>query len=876
MLRDGSLGVVEDKRLLRVSLDAPEGSTLPGALVRDLAADDGFVTVDDKHAEGLTITPSGTLVAVSASERFGRVPTLVVPGVDGPAGAPVDADLDAPTRRAPATAVAGGDVAISFAVGGAASWIVETRSGNGSWRPARGAATGTATAAGPVTTTIDAPLVDGSHDLRVRTVTRRGAVDSDTEDDALRVTTPAGTATILQPTTAAPVTTPRNAAVQLRFEATQAGTYELFAVPAAGGRRVALDVPGPAAGDVPDPGAVVADFIAPADGTYDLLLRYRPGGGRAVDVIQPDALVVASPPKARVTMQPSADAPVTVPATGLVNIAVTTDQPGTLDVEWRRASAGQQPWTLVSRFVGRVVNSASTVTDTPSGPLDDGTYDLRARFTNAAGVVTTVLNKAALVINTPEPVVSIITPTTATPATSFASAAFQFEAAFNQSGEFRVESRPAGAADDAWRALSNVTFSEVSEPTAMQFHELPRADGTYDLRVVFRNAQGTQAVDVEPTALVVHTPQAQASLLKPTAQAPDTVLAGEVNYTTTTRADQNVTFSFDIRRAGTQTWIPVPDQGPRTVPPNQDWRVVHTLPVVPDGTYDVRMRFRNPIGIVTEIIEPGALVFATPPVTAAVEEPTTERPLLRHPGAEVAVELSFSAPADWELQIKPSEAGEEAFARVASGSMGNQFPRALISAPAAASAYDLRVVSRDVNGNTHVHDEPGALIVGAGPEAPVVINEAAESGPNGFTDQFVELRNVSAEPVDISGWQVVYCRTPLALGAVPDGVVLAPDEHFLFAGPDYPGGTGSDLPTEDAGMTNFFGSFDGIELLRAEGATVDSVSSYDGRLCYEGAPAPARQLDTESISRDANGTDTDDNATDFTVGPRTPTARARP
>src|SRR4051812_21158827 len=68
--------------------------------------------------------------------------------------------------------------------------------------------------------------------------------------------------------------------------------------------------------------------------------------------------------------------------------------------------------------------------------------------------------------------------------------------------------------------------------------------------------------------------------------------------------------------------------------------------------------------------------------------------------------------------------------------------------------------------------------------APVVISEFRTRGPAGGNDEFVEIRNSTAAPVEISGYGLLGCAA--ASGApgnrafVPDGVTLKAGQSYLF------------------------------------------------------------------------------------------------
>lgn len=81
----------------------------------------------------------------------------------------------------------------------------------------------------------------------------------------------------------------------------------------------------------------------------------------------------------------------------------------------------------------------------------------------------------------------------------------------------------------------------------------------------------------------------------------------------------------------------------------------------------------------------------------------------------------------------------------------------------------------------------GAIASGADEavEAGVVLNEVTTGGPGGISDAFVELRNLSAAPMSIAGWELYHCGDSGSRGADPyvtvDDVVLEPGEVYLLA-----------------------------------------------------------------------------------------------
>jgi len=66
---------------------------------------------------------------------------------------------------------------------------------------------------------------------------------------------------------------------------------------------------------------------------------------------------------------------------------------------------------------------------------------------------------------------------------------------------------------------------------------------------------------------------------------------------------------------------------------------------------------------------------------------------------------------------------------------------------------------------------------------PVKINELRFASGGNATDQFVELYNASANPVDVSGWKLINTRTffaPVPLAAIPAGTKLVPKSFYLL------------------------------------------------------------------------------------------------
>jgi uncharacterized protein len=151
----------------------------------------------------------------------------------------------------------------------------------------------------------------------------------------------------------------------------------------------------------------------------------------------------------------------------------------------------------------------------------------------------------------------------------------------------------------------------------------------------------------------------------------------------------------------------------------------------------------------------------------------------------------------------------------------------------------------------------------------VVISEFRFRGPAGPSDEFVELRNAGAAPVDISGWKLQVCAAASGVAAtrvtVPAETMLDVGERYLFSHTGYTGAAAPD-------STYAIGIADegGVRVADSAGVVVDGVGSSDGAVdeCREGAglALPTSNSDA-SLERTQ---DTDDNAADFTATTSTP------
>ncbi|NYD84488.1 ExeM/NucH family extracellular endonuclease [Cellulomonas oligotrophica] len=172
------------------------------------------------------------------------------------------------------------------------------------------------------------------------------------------------------------------------------------------------------------------------------------------------------------------------------------------------------------------------------------------------------------------------------------------------------------------------------------------------------------------------------------------------------------------------------------------------------------------------------------------------------------------------------------------------------------------------------------------PDAAVVISEVYGGGGNAgatLTQDFVELYNPGDEPVDVSGWAVQYASaTGSSWNITPlTGRSIAAGGHLLVGQARGAGGT-VEIAADVTGTAAMSGTQGKVALTSSASAltcstgcaTLDPVVDlvgYGAASSFAGsAPAPATANAT-SASRDAEGTNTADNAADFTVGAPTPT-----
>ncbi len=154
----------------------------------------------------------------------------------------------------------------------------------------------------------------------------------------------------------------------------------------------------------------------------------------------------------------------------------------------------------------------------------------------------------------------------------------------------------------------------------------------------------------------------------------------------------------------------------------------------------------------------------------------------------------------------------------------------------------------------------------------VVISEFRTNGPNGGSDEFIELYNPTNAAVNISGWKINGSSSTGVVSTrltITTGVTLPEHGHFLATNNATGGYTGT--VTGDQTYNTGINDSGGIAILNAASAVIDEVGMSSGSAYGEGtrlSPLLGNQNQSyERLPGGAGGSsqDTGDNATDFHV-----------
>jgi endonuclease G len=155
----------------------------------------------------------------------------------------------------------------------------------------------------------------------------------------------------------------------------------------------------------------------------------------------------------------------------------------------------------------------------------------------------------------------------------------------------------------------------------------------------------------------------------------------------------------------------------------------------------------------------------------------------------------------------------------------------------------------------------------------VVISEFRVRGPNGAADEFVELFNVSSSPVDISGWKINGSNNAAGTttrATIPAATTLGAGCFYLITNSSASGGPYSGLVPGNHTFATGITDDGGIALLNPANVVIDQLGMSNGSAYKEGTVLASlgsanldRGYERKPGGAAGNGTDTDNNATDF-------------
>ena len=152
----------------------------------------------------------------------------------------------------------------------------------------------------------------------------------------------------------------------------------------------------------------------------------------------------------------------------------------------------------------------------------------------------------------------------------------------------------------------------------------------------------------------------------------------------------------------------------------------------------------------------------------------------------------------------------------------------------------------------------------------VVISEFRTRGPGGGNDEFVEIYNPTANPVDISNWILSASNVEGSVqnrATIPAGTLLRSGQYYLFAHNSYIVPSGGVSPNLRYGTS--IPNDGGVAILNASGDIIDQVGMSGGSFYQEGETLPAFSGTSNGSYERLDGgdldscVDTDDNENDF-------------
>jgi len=171
----------------------------------------------------------------------------------------------------------------------------------------------------------------------------------------------------------------------------------------------------------------------------------------------------------------------------------------------------------------------------------------------------------------------------------------------------------------------------------------------------------------------------------------------------------------------------------------------------------------------------------------------------------------------------------------------------------------------------------------------IVISQVYGGGGNSgatYKNDFIELFNRGASPVNVTGWSVQYASAAGTSWQVTNlSGTIAAGQYYLVQEAAGAGGT-TNLPTPDAtGSIAMSATGAKVALVNSTAAlsgacpstpSIVDLVGYDGANCSEGGPTAALTNTTAALRNNGGCAETDNNSADFTIGSPNPRNSASP
>ncbi|MBX3281104.1 MAG: DNA/RNA non-specific endonuclease [Acidobacteria bacterium] len=155
----------------------------------------------------------------------------------------------------------------------------------------------------------------------------------------------------------------------------------------------------------------------------------------------------------------------------------------------------------------------------------------------------------------------------------------------------------------------------------------------------------------------------------------------------------------------------------------------------------------------------------------------------------------------------------------------------------------------------------------------LVISQFQAGGTSNANDEFIEIHNTSAAPVDLNGYRVVYRSAngsndvgPMAVWTT--STILQPGQFYLIAATSYTGSVTPDMTYNPSSCScSMSATAGGLAIRQGDnntGAVIDTVG-WGGatNIFFEGTRTTAPPNSTSQGRKNSGCKDTDDNASDF-------------